>query len=77
MEEFVRLLEEHLDYIRHEIVEDTIYIYVKSNREEPACPYCGTPPLPESIVFTNVVFKIFPSWERKQRLSWKTEKCSV
>lgn len=41
MEEFVKLLDKHLDYIRHEIIGDTIYIYVRSNREEPVCPYCG------------------------------------
>ena len=43
MEEFVKLLDKHLDYIRHEIIGDTIYIYVRSNREEAACPYCGMP----------------------------------
>lgn len=43
MKEFIRMLDEHLDYIRHETVGDTIYIYVKSNREEAVCPYCGTP----------------------------------
>ena len=43
MEEFIRLLDEHLDYIRHEIIGDTIYIYVKSNRDEVLCPYCGQP----------------------------------
>lgn len=43
MEEFVKLLDKHLDYIRHEIIGDTIYIYVRSNREEPVCPYCGMP----------------------------------
>lgn len=27
MEEFIRLLDLHLDYIQHEIIGDTIYIY--------------------------------------------------
>ena len=40
MEEFVRLLDEFLDYIRCEIVGDTVYIYVESNREEPVCSCC-------------------------------------
>lgn len=43
MEEFIRLLDEHLDHIRHEIIGDTIYIHVKSNRDEVICPYCGQP----------------------------------
>ncbi len=42
MEEIVKLLDEHLEYMRHEMVADTIYIYVKSNRMEIVCPFCGT-----------------------------------
>ena len=34
MEEFVKLLDKQLAYIWHEIIDDTVYIYVKSNREE-------------------------------------------
>ena len=41
MDEFIKLLDRHLDYVKHEIVEDTIIIYVASNRKEVACPYCG------------------------------------
>lgn len=41
MDEFIKLLDEHLDYIKHEIVEDSVFIYVASNREEVTCPYCG------------------------------------
>jgi transposase len=43
MEELVRLLCENFKYVRHEIDGDLIYIYVKSNRDECECPYCGTP----------------------------------
>lgn len=76
MEEFVRLLDEHLDYIRHEFVGDTVYIYVKSNREEPVCPYCGTPSTRKHSVYERS-FQNLPLWGRKHILFWKTEKCSV
>lgn len=41
MDEFIKLLDGNLDYLEHEIVDDTIFIYVTSNREEVTCPYCG------------------------------------
>jgi transposase len=42
MDEFIKQLDEHLNYIRHETVGDTLEIYVESNRREAVCPYCGT-----------------------------------
>ncbi|MCI9324118.1 MAG: transposase family protein [Lachnospiraceae bacterium] len=41
MDEFIKLLDPSLDYISHEIIGDTIFIRVASNREEAVCPYCG------------------------------------
>lgn len=41
MEEFIKLLDENLEYISHEIKGDTIYINVKSIREQVQCPFCG------------------------------------
>ena len=41
MEEFIKLLNPRLDYISHEIVEDTIFIRVASNKGDAVCPYCG------------------------------------
>jgi transposase len=41
MDEFIKLLDEHLDYISHEIEGDTIFIHVASNRMDMACPFCG------------------------------------
>lgn len=41
MDEFIKLLDEHLDYLEHEISDDTIIIYISSNRKEVICPYCG------------------------------------
>lgn len=43
MDEFIKMLDEHLDYVRHEIAGDTIMIHVISNRLEVICPYCNTP----------------------------------
>ena len=41
MDEFIKILEKNLDYLSHEIIDDTIYINVISNRNECTCPYCG------------------------------------
>lgn len=43
MDELIKLLDENLQYISHEIIEDTIYINIISTREEAICPYCGKP----------------------------------
>ena len=41
MDEFIKLLDPELDYIGHELLDDTIIIRVVSNRKELLCPYCG------------------------------------
>ena len=41
MDEFMKQLDQNLDYLEHEITEDEVVIYVASNRQEAACPYCG------------------------------------
>jgi len=41
MDEFIKLLDPGLDYIEHELLDDTIIIRVASNRKELLCPYCG------------------------------------
>lgn len=41
MEELLKLLDENLKYMVHEIMGDTIMIYAESEREEVRCPYCG------------------------------------
>ena len=43
IDEFIKLLDPGLDYIEHEILDDTIIIRVSSNRKELLCPYCGYP----------------------------------
>lgn len=42
MDYLIKLLDKNLDYISHEIIEDTIYINVKSNRNFFVCPHCNT-----------------------------------
>jgi len=41
MDEFIKLLDENLDYLEHEITEEEVIIHVVSNRDEVTCPYCG------------------------------------
>lgn len=41
MNNLIKLLDKNLEYIEHNIVEDTIRIYVKSINKYPCCPYCG------------------------------------
>lgn len=43
MDQFIKLLDKNLDYISHEIVDNTINIKVASNRENVCCKYCNTP----------------------------------
>ena len=41
MDDFIKSLDESLEYMSHEIIDDFIYITVKSNLQEHICPYCG------------------------------------
>lgn len=41
MDEFIKLLDNELKYLTHKIIEDTVYIYIASTREEVQCPFCG------------------------------------
>jgi len=41
MDELIKFLDKNLEYINHEIIDDTIYIHVISNRKEAVCPFCG------------------------------------
>jgi transposase len=42
MDELVKTIDPNFEYIRHEIEQGVMRIYVKSTREEVKCPYCGT-----------------------------------
>ncbi|WP_073010652.1 transposase [Clostridium amylolyticum] len=41
MDEFIKLLDNNLEYIRHEIIDNTIYIEVISNPQIVKCTYFG------------------------------------
>lgn len=43
MDEFIKELDQNLDYLEHEINADEIIIYVSSNRKSCNCPYCNSP----------------------------------
>ncbi|WP_341533985.1 transposase family protein [Sporosalibacterium faouarense] len=42
MDELIKLLDKNLKYINHKIEDETIYIYVKSNRDKCYCPDCNS-----------------------------------
>ncbi len=42
MDEFIKLLDSNLEYLSHEIRNDTMYVEIKSNKTEFKCPHCGT-----------------------------------
>lgn len=41
MDEFIKLLDPNLHYLRHEISDEELLIYVESERLDVKCPYCG------------------------------------
>jgi len=41
MEELLKMLDENLKYLKHEIVEDAFVIYAESVKDNAICPYCG------------------------------------
>jgi len=43
MTDIIRMLDENLTYLEHQIIGDYIIVMVESNREEVSCPYCGAP----------------------------------
>ncbi len=43
MDELVKSIDPHFEYIRHETNGSIMRIYVRSEREEAQCPYCSMP----------------------------------
>ncbi|WP_082761282.1 transposase family protein [Clostridium sp. ATCC 25772] len=41
MNEFIKLLDKNLEFVRYEIIDDTMYTNAVSNRNEVICPFCG------------------------------------
>lgn len=42
MESIIKMLDTSLEYIYHELIDNTLYITVNSNKEELRSPNCGT-----------------------------------
>ncbi|NME96474.1 transposase family protein [Clostridium cochlearium] len=43
MDKFIKLLDKNLEYVNHQIIDNTFYTNVISNRKQVICPFCGTP----------------------------------
>ena len=41
MDELIKLLDENLEYVTHEIIDDVIVLHIISLRDKAECPYCG------------------------------------
>jgi len=64
MDELIKRLDENLKYIKHEIIGDTIYLYVISTREKANCPNCGRPSSRVHSMYTRS-FQDLPIQEKK------------
>lgn len=42
LDAIVKMLNTSLDYVSHEIIDNTIHIKVSSNKENLCCPHCGS-----------------------------------
>lgn len=42
MNQLVKLLDQNLEYVKHEVDGDILYISIHSTRLEVECPFCGT-----------------------------------
>jgi transposase len=41
MDELIKLLDENLEYVNHEIIGSVLFMHVMSTRKGANCPYCG------------------------------------
>jgi len=73
MEEIVKLLDTALQYVRHEVVGKEINIYVKSEKLESECPYCGEASI-KVHSRKNRVVKDLPIQGRKVKLHLERRK---
>lgn len=65
--EFIKLLDPGLDYIGHELLDDTIIIRVVSNKKELLCPYCGYSSSKRHSSYERS-FQVLPITGKKSRL---------
>lgn len=42
MDAIIKMLDKSLDYVSHELIDETLYINVVSNKETLRCPECGS-----------------------------------
>lgn len=73
MEELVKLLDKNLDYIDHEIIDNTLYIKVASNRESICCKYCNTPSAKVHSHY-NRSFQDLPIQDKKVKIILRNRK---
>lgn len=73
MEELVKLLDKNLDYIDHEIIDNTVYIKVASNRESVCCKYCITPSTKVHSYY-NRSFQDLPIQDKKVKIILRNRK---
>lgn len=73
MDEFIKLLDPCLDYISHEIIDDTVIIKIASNREELCCPYCGCSSSKKHSVYERS-FQDLPVMGKKSRIILQNRK---
>ena len=52
MESIIKMLDTSLEYISHELIDNTLYINVVSNKKDIKCPNCG--------IITNKVHSRYP-----------------
>ena len=74
MEELIKLLDESLEYIEHEIKDNEIHIRVKSKKREATCPYCGYLSTSVHSKNKNRTLKDLPIQGKKVKLILETNK---
>ena len=67
MDEFIKLLDPELNYLSHEIIDDTIVITVESNKGEVSCPFCGQPSCKKHSVYERS-FQDLPIMRKRRKL---------
>ncbi len=73
MEDLIKLLDENLEVDTYEIINDEIFIYTKSTRDEATCPYCGQISSKVHSFYTRE-FKDLPISGKKSNIILKNRK---
>ena len=67
MDEIVKMLDKNLEYISHELSNDTLYIFIKSNKESIACPTCGVESTKVHSRYRKDIEKVFRIFQYKEK----------